>query len=203
MTTATMEYQEALFGSAHAALTFAFNFSGQAYDRPMMNRMAAPSIGTGKGLSGLDGAAQAGMVRAELRALGPLYEACLIAKVAPQGIPCECTRSCCSGTRANPEWQEAIGTLTKISVAALAGCVSHYRLRQGIIHRCFGEKTTLQALADLCDVSRDLANDHNAKVVTWLKGAPTRRGQQPIVGVEQQAWEAIEMRLRDAGMVGA
>ena len=78
---------EPLFINAHSALVFAFNFSGQCYDRPMMNRMAAPSVGTGKGLVGLDGAAQAGMIRGEVKSLGKLAEAILIARFAPHSMP--------------------------------------------------------------------------------------------------------------------
>ena len=35
-----MKAEEPLFDSAHAALVYAFNYSGQAYDRPLMNRLA-------------------------------------------------------------------------------------------------------------------------------------------------------------------
>ncbi|MDR1349635.1 MAG: hypothetical protein LBJ59_02420 [Zoogloeaceae bacterium] len=42
---------EPLFSSAHAALTFALNFCGQNYDRPLMNRMAARSEGAARDLS--------------------------------------------------------------------------------------------------------------------------------------------------------
>ena len=79
---------EILFNSAHGALVFAFNFSGQAYDRPMMNRLATPSVGTGKGLVGLDGAGQSGFIRAEVKAMGKLSEAIIIARIAPRSTPC-------------------------------------------------------------------------------------------------------------------
>ncbi|MNY38370.1 hypothetical protein D3C86_1729920 [compost metagenome] len=55
-----------LFPRAHAALTFALNYSMQQYDRPLMNRIASGELtagmapGGGEGLSGLDGAGQAG-----------------------------------------------------------------------------------------------------------------------------------------------
>jgi hypothetical protein len=62
------------FTSGRDALVFAFNVSYQAYDRPMMNRMAAPSLGKG-GLAGLEAPAQAGMIRAEVQAFGKLAEA--------------------------------------------------------------------------------------------------------------------------------
>lgn len=58
------------FTRAHAALVFALNFASDCYDRPVMNRLADGPRAAGKGLAGLDGAAQAGMVRAEAEASG-------------------------------------------------------------------------------------------------------------------------------------
>lgn len=86
------------FSSGHDALIFAFNVSDQAYDRPMMNRLAAPSIGKG-GLAGLEAPAQAGMIRAEVQAMGKLAEAILIARIAPRSMPCHCRSACCAGHR--------------------------------------------------------------------------------------------------------
>lgn len=61
---------EPMFKSAHAALVFALNYSMQQYDRPLINRIAAGHTKEShKGLSGVDGAAQAGMIRAELARL--------------------------------------------------------------------------------------------------------------------------------------
>lgn len=96
MMAATAEVFAPLFESAHGALVFAFNFSGQCYDRPMMNRLASPAVGSGKGLVGLDGAAQAGMIRAEVQTLGKLAEAIIIARIAPRTVPCHCRSARCA-----------------------------------------------------------------------------------------------------------
>ena len=74
------------FDSYIDALIFAFNASSENYDRPYMNRVAAPAVGSGRGLGGLDGAAQAGMIRAEVRDLGRMREAILLARFAPRWI---------------------------------------------------------------------------------------------------------------------
>ena len=58
---------EPLFNSTHVALTFAFEYAGQQSPRtPMTSLMRTENIGSGKGLSGLDGAAQAGFILAEV-----------------------------------------------------------------------------------------------------------------------------------------
>ncbi|MBB6320574.1 hypothetical protein [Paraburkholderia tropica] len=57
------ETTENLFRTPQDALVFAFNYSMQRADRPLIDRLAAPAARTGKGLSGNDGAGQAGMIR--------------------------------------------------------------------------------------------------------------------------------------------
>lgn len=57
------ETVEKLFRTPQEALVFAFNYSMQQQGRPLMDRLASPAARTGKGLSGNDGAGQAGMIR--------------------------------------------------------------------------------------------------------------------------------------------
>lgn len=57
---------EYLFQSLHAALTFAYRYSGQQYSPSIMAQIMKGPGGSGKGLSGLDGAAQAGLIRGML-----------------------------------------------------------------------------------------------------------------------------------------
>ena len=188
---------EALFGSAHAALVFAFNFSGQSYDRPMMNRMADGPKRSGKGLVGLDGAGQAGMIRREVADLGQLREAIITAYYAPRSLPCACRRPCCSGQTVNAEWSDAIGCITQAAVGQLSGMTSNYRLRRGIVMRAFGEKVSISELANVCGVNRDTAAAHNEKVSAWLMG---RRHDRADGLIESTKW-AIAARLNDAGFV--
>lgn len=195
-----------LFQNAHGALTFAFNFTGQAYDRPMMNRLASPAIGSGKGLVGLDGAAQAGMIRAEVQAMGKLAEAILIARVAPRTKPCSCRSSCCAGHKPNKEWTDAVAYLADyVRTAVYAGCVVNGLMRREYLVRYFtkkDERTSLEALADKYDIARNTVSAHNAKVATWLGGIPARKDKPAQLGMEQAAFDAIEDRLRAIGMVG-
>lgn len=201
-----MQGENMLFQNAHGALTFAFNFSGQAYDRPMMNRLASPAIGSGKGLVGLDGAAQAGMIRAEVKAMGKLAEAILIARVAPRMTPCSCRSSCCSGHKPNKEWTDAVAYLADyVRTAVYAGCVVNGLMRREYLVRYFtkkDERVSLEALAEKYDIARNTVSAHNAKVATWLGGVPARKDKPAQLGMEQAAFDAIEDRLRSIGMVG-
>ncbi len=198
--------EEFLFNSAHAALVFAFNFSAQCYDRPMMNRLAAPAIGSGKGLAGLDGAAQAGMIRAEVQALGKFAEAIIIARLAPRSIPCYCRSSCCVGRKTNKDWMDAISVLADYArTNALAGCTANGMLRREYVVRYFSrkdERVGLEALAEKHGIARNTVSAHNAKVAMWLGGVPARKDSPAQPGIEQAAFDAAEDRLRSIGMVG-
>lgn len=186
----TVSTEEPLFSSAHAALVFAFNFSGQGYDRPVMSRMATPAIGSGKGLAGLDGAAQTGFIRAEVAAIGKLHEAILIARIAPRSTPCSCRSACCSGQRPNVEWHVAVSVLADRSrTSALSGCTSDGRIRRGLVMMYFGGvRMTVAGLAEDSEQARRTVAAHLGRVRRWLKDE------------EAKAWDEIDWRLSVAGM---
>lgn len=186
---AKMYESDPLFSSAHAALVFTFNFSSACYDRPAMNKMAAPAVGTGKGLGGLDGAAQAGFVRAELKLMGAIGEAMLTARVAPKFMPCECRRPCCAGNTPNVEYVEAINTLTRYALTKIPGCLSHAQMRKAIVERHFGAPLQLSDIADKCGVNKNTAVSHNATIT------------KAFIAEESAAWATFEDRLTQCGMV--
>ncbi|AEV24611.1 hypothetical protein Dsui_0191 [Azospira oryzae PS] len=202
---ATAEAFAPLFDTAHGALVFAFNFSVQCYDRPMMNRMAAPGVGSGKGLVGIDGAAQAGMVRAEVHALGKLAEAIIIARIAPRSVPCNCRSACCAGHKPNKEWADAIAYLADhVRTTALAGCTSNGLLRREYVVRYFTRKESrigFESLAEKHNLARNTVSAHAGKVAFLLGGAQAKKGQAGVPGLENAAMDAIEDRLRAIGMV--
>ena len=204
--TVTAETVEPLFETAHSALVFAFNYSGQRYDRPTMLRLAAPDLGSGKGLGGLDGAAQAGMIRAEVSALGRLAESLIAARVAPRTVPCACRAACCCGTRPNTEWTNAIMFLADhVRTKALAGCVVNGVMRREYVVRYFtrrGERVSLENLADKHEVNRKTVSAHALKVAQYLGGVPARPGKQAVDGMEPLAMAAIEARLIAPKIVG-
>lgn len=190
------DQNESLFSCAHAALTFAFNYSGQQFDKSAMARLASSPSGPGKGLGGLDGAGQAGIVRAELHRCGELIENLLIARVAPKYSICECRSPCCSGMVPNQERSAAINALCTEAMQYVAGGLSHYRLRRGIIERYFGEKIKVSDLASLCGVSEKTVFNHNEKITKWLKGV-----SRDVPGAEARAWHEFEEVLKLAGLI--
>jgi hypothetical protein len=72
----------ALFKSTHDALRFAYRFNG---DNTVSARLGNTPSGNGRGLGGLDGAAQAGMIQAEVRQLGEIEEAVALAAFSIPG----------------------------------------------------------------------------------------------------------------------
>lgn len=195
---------EVLFKSAADALRFAFNYSHQQYDRPLMNRLAgSQSEGKGKGLSGLDGAAQAGMIRRELSTLSTLYRAVLVAQHAPRTFVCDCGRSCCAGTRINFEWRDAVSTVASYACRLVPGGRGRYLLRRDLVFRLYGSGATLVSIAKKRGVSEQTASEHNSRVSIWLRrGQEARGGRKAVLSIEDLAGAAAHRVLTQAGMVG-
>lgn len=156
-----------IFNTVNGALLFALNFSHGTVKKPGLATLMGGGS-KGRGLGGLDGAAQAGMLLAELEALKPHRTAILVARFTVQSLPCSCARACCKRYRDNPEWLEAIA---KVAEACLVVCppVTHYRVRLGMILRYFGAKASFKDIAAECRVSRNTVSQINSKVVEWLK----------------------------------
>ena len=197
---------EPLFSSAHDALVFAFNYSGQRYGQTPMSKIAAPAA-PGKGLSGVDGAAQAGFIRAEVAAIGRILEAILIARFAPHTVPCSCRRSCCIGKKPNGEWTGAIHLLADhLRDEVLKNCVTSWDMRIQYIMRQFlpkGSAATLDEIAQRNNRHVNTVSEHNAVVKRFFGGyQETVDGKKVRVpGAEEKARTGIEKRLTDIGMV--
>lgn len=196
---------EPLFRSAHDALTFAYNYSGQQYERSLMAKVASPGTGSGKGLSGNDGAAQAGMIRREVQQLGRLPEAILMARFAPRSIICECRAPCCKRSRDNDEWVNAISHLADyMRNTALAGTTANGLVRRDCVIRHFTSKEkrkSLEAFADDRGINRDTASAYASKVATWFIGSPARNDKPSVPGHDALAMAAIETKLLSIGMI--
>lgn len=188
-----------LFNSAHAALTFAFQYSGQQYDLSPMGRAMRGPTGSGLGLVGMDGAGQAGIIRAMVRRLGRLQEAIIVARFAPRTVPC-CG---CGSPKPSPEWCDAINVIQDAAgSAALSGQMSHRQLRAVIVERAFGGAASLAEMAERCEVHRHTASKHNGLILMWLRGRRAHPGKAAVPGVEQLALVEIEDALISAGLVG-
>src|SRR6266478_4639254 len=108
---------EPVFRSTGAALKFAFNFSHGTLQKSFLAKaMGVP--GPSSGLAGLDGAAQAGMILAELQRLTTLRRYLLTGRYMLPSSPCTCRAPCCRGWRENVIWKQAIDYLTEYVLVA-------------------------------------------------------------------------------------
>jgi hypothetical protein len=186
-----MQAELALFRSMNGALAFALNFRHGTLKPSQLSVMMGGSHPVGRGLSGLDGAAQAGMIRAEIDQLQPRVRGLiLVAHFAPRSFPCPCRQACCSGHRPNGEWQQAISDIAVLVLSeALEGCSVNYGLRHAIIRRYFGVHKSLSEAAVQAGVHRDTASAHAAKIIPYLRGH------------DRAARFDLEARLKAAGVV--
>ena len=98
-----------LFRSTHDALIFCFEYAGQQSPRtPMTSLLKGGNIGSGKGLSGLDGAAQAGFILAAVGRLPDVQHNVIVARYHRATHECEC----CEQPTRSYEWRNAIDALT-------------------------------------------------------------------------------------------
>lgn len=190
---------EPLFKSAHDALVFAFNYSGQAFARATIVPMRAKGIGLG----GLDGAAQAGMIKAEVKNIDRLMQAFLIARFAPSAIPCNCKRPCCSGRRSNEEWTNAIGVLSlHLKEVVLLGCSTTIDMRVDYLRKTLriGKNLSFDELARKHHISESTIKRHMLEVRKFILGHFSNGVRQ--AGLGEKAMTAIADRLEQAGIVG-
>lgn len=130
-----------LFKSTHDALTFAFQYAGQQSPKtPMTGLFKTAAIGTGKGLSGLDGAAQAGFILSEVCRLPDEQHNVIVARYDRTTHECKCC-----GSEVNSEEREA-------AIDALSHCVelegTHRKVRLMIVRKIMcGGKLNYDLLA--------------------------------------------------------
>lgn len=194
--------REPLFETAHNALLFAFNFSAQQYERPLMNRLAdAPDGHVSKGLAGTDGAAQAGMIMSRIMLMPALSRYIIFAQYARPTIRCECKRPCCCGHKPNVQWEAAIAEIGRASIAgASSGVLSYRALRDVIIRKMFGVKVDVVAAAERCGLEERQAYRYQTAIKQWLDGKRVaKKDDRP--GVRAVAFEHISRILTDSGIV--
>lgn len=123
----TMTEQMAVFTDTDAALRFALRFAVQQHSSSELAGLRGPSH-SDTGLNGVDGAAQAGMVRAEMAKLTPTQRAVLIGRYALPDVVCTCRRPCCGHTP-NNEWTAAIAHLARETTPLFSGGMDELRSR--------------------------------------------------------------------------
>lgn len=197
----TQLFERPLFDSSRKAVLFAVTREGNPA-RPYFSRILDKTIGgAGTGLSGNDGAAQAGVIMSVIRRLGTVSTATLIASCAPASVDCECKRSCCGGKKLFTPWHDAIGVLADASV--LVPCRAIYPLRLAILVKLYAKKLKLAEIAEQLELDADTVAKHHKTITRWLHGAPAgKNGEPAVVGIESEAWKDAESTLRNHGIVG-
>lgn len=184
---------EGIFYSAHESVVFALNYcEQQSAMSPMAKLVQQGSYGSGRGLVGLDGAGQAGMVMAEIEKLSRqnYYMAvALIARCTHDRIRCNCGQPCCSRWRPNPLWREAVNQLGDYVLTHLSANVSSRVLRLTVVGKHFGRKVSIEHIAEDCGVHRNTAGQQANSIRKALKD------------LEGRAWEIYTNALIDAGML--
>jgi len=205
---------EPLFSSAHAAIVYALNYSHQQYDRPLMNRLAGGPAPIGKGLSGINGAAQAGMIRGLMGQLSDHECALLVAYCSPKQVPIpgnhgdkiviENKAVRVQRWSMNPEYQHAVHEVANsraIQILTTSDFKTVRGIRVACVARCFGDKINLQDAAEACNVSYPTMKRMHRGVRDYLLGANGADGQSATLGAIQQAMNRAEGLFRERGVI--
>lgn len=175
--------------SAKEAMIFALNYSDQQYALSPMAMFLKSSGRAGRGLKGLDGAGQSGMVWAEITQLDYFQSLALIARCTTHRLRCNCGAPCCCGWRANELWREATSQLCDCASVAVTAHVSNRRLRLASTEKFFDAKVTLDEVAEKVGVSKSTAARQHAKIKDFLRT------------LEHKGWESLTTALEEKGML--
>lgn len=144
---------------------FAFNYPSQQYALSPMSKLMTTGIGSGKGLVALDGAAQAGIIRARVAKLTSLQQACIKARYVPRYEECSC---CQSKDKMTEQYREAIATLVEWALSVGTGMTLR-NMRGAIIRSFFERGVSISAAAKELNVPKATAYDQNARIQRSLK----------------------------------
>jgi hypothetical protein len=165
---------EVVFRDAREALVFALNYRGEQFATSTLARMAQDgAIGRGAGLYGLDGSGTAGMLRARLERLEGHQSAALVARCADVG---------------GAPWLAAVDEVTRFIGSTEAGSAIDGAVLVGSVRKFFGERQTVQQIADKAGMHRVTANRQLLSIRPALEH------------IEAQAWADWDSSLRAAGL---
>lgn len=174
MTTQAAQINEdTLFDSAWSALAFAYRYSPQQYQPTPMARLMRGSIGSGKGLHGLDGAAQAGIIRAEVEKIREFERSAIVARFAIDD---------CEGLAAKIR-------LIQPATASLGTGVHSRRLVDALVQRYYGKRVHLKDLSEMIGIHPNTMTDR------W------RSIRRVLSEIEHRGMDMAEARLQQAGLV--
>lgn len=171
-----------LFKNTHDALVFAFNYSSQQYALSPMSKLMKTGIGSGKGLVALDGAAQAGIIRARVGKLPAQQAACIIARYAPRFEECQC---CQSRDKMTDEYREAVVILVEWAIGQCTGMTLR-NMRGAIVRSFFERGVSVAEAAKELNVPKATAYDQKARIHKALKeldGVAQRHIEEALAGM--------------------
>lgn len=170
---ATQIETEPLFDSTYAALAFAYRYSTQQYQPTPMARLMRGTIGSGKGLHGLDGAAQAGIIRAEVDKIREVERSAIVARFAVD----------------DREGLAAKIRLIQPATASLGTGVHSRRLVDALVQRYYGKRVHLKDLSEMVGIHPNTMTDR------W------RCIRRVLAEIEHRGMDMVEARLQEAGLV--
>lgn len=176
---------EALFTSTREALVFAFNYADQQYARsPMGSLYAVP--GSGRGLTGVYGAGEAGMIMAEVMRLAELERAALCVRYTAVRSQCHC----CGHEIDTSQVRDALGMLLNYA-SKESGSNENLSLVRAIVRDYFGLERvgSVKLMAEQQDVHRNTVGNYSGRIKRVLRM------------LERQAERNIDKRLQLAGKV--
>lgn len=173
MTTQAAQLEDPLFDSTWAALAFAFRYSTQQYQPTPMARLMRGALGSGKGLVGLEGAGQAGLVRAMVEKLPEYERAAITARFSFK----------------SSEGYAAKIVLIRPATAALGTGVHNRRMVDHLVQKFFGEKVYLKDLAGTCGIDPRTIPDRWHLI------------RKALTAIEHRAIDRAEVMFRDGGLV--
>lgn len=164
---------EPLFDSTYAALAFAYRYSTQQYQPTPMARLMRGTIGSGKGLHGLDSAAQAGIIRAEVGKIREFERSAIIARFAVD----------------DREGLAAKIRLIRPATASLGTGVHSRRLVDALVQRYYGKRVHLKDLSEMVGMDGRSVSDRWHLI------------RKCLAQLEDRAIDAVEVSLQQAGLV--
>lgn len=174
---------EPLFTTTASALTFALRYSTQQYAETAMSKMMKRSgrRSSGKGLVGLDGAGQAGMILRKLDELGQLERACIVARYAERMAECPS----CKNDTATPEYRDAINLLATWATLTIENVTDVSRMRYAIIADFYERRRLVGKTAEAIGMARATAYENRARI------------HEKLAELDKRAQGQIEEKLAD------
>lgn len=191
--------EQPVFNSYQEALLFAYNYADQQFAKSLMARMLART-GSTRGLVGLDGAGEAGMIMASVRKLSQIEQDVLCIRYTKVKSFCKC----CGHEVNTTQVRDALSRLevyvkeqkygkTDKENEKISNIInlSNLILIRSIICEYFGLDTygTIKELASKHEIHRDTASKYSSLIKKQLRM------------VERQAEEKICIYLEESGKV--